>query len=132
MASTPDTLDRDRDGNVTELVPHTTPMDSWSTPSITAGWRILNTGRLPLFAREDVRHDMASARTAGRWEFYFEVINLLDRNNAGTLDPRLQYDPTSDRPKIVDTPDQGIPRLPTLGIRFPLLAFETRAPSASS
>jgi len=118
VASTPDTLDRDRDGNVTELVPAFDPNGLLIYTVSYGGLANLNTGRLPVFAREDVRMTWRPRGAQGRWEFYAEVINLLDRNNAGTLDPRLQYDPTSDRPKIVDTPDQGIPRLPTLGIRF--------------
>ena len=52
------------------------------------------------------------------WELYAEVINLLDRQNAGAFDPELVYDPASDRPKIVEQRDQAIPRLPTLGVRF--------------
>jgi len=46
------------------------------------------------------------------------IINLLNRKNAGALDPRLEYDPTADRPRIVEQRDQSIPRLPTVGIRF--------------
>ena len=43
---------------------------------------------------------------------------MLNRQNAGALDPRLEYDPTADQPRIVEERDQAIPRLPTLGIRF--------------
>ena len=43
---------------------------------------------------------------------------MLDRQNAGAFDPELAYDPTSDRPTIVEKRDQAIPRLPTLGVRF--------------
>ena len=31
--------------------------------------------------------------------------------------PQLEYDPASDRPRIVEKRDQSIPRLPTIGIR---------------
>ena len=74
--------------------------------------------RLPVFAREDARMTWRPRGARGRWEIYLEVINLLNRKNAGALDPRLEYDSTSDRPKIVETPDQGIPRLPSVGVRF--------------
>jgi hypothetical protein len=47
-----------------------------------------------------------------------EVINLLNRQNAGALEAELEHDPTSDRPKIVEQRDQSIPRLPTIGLRF--------------
>jgi hypothetical protein len=43
---------------------------------------------------------------------------VLNRQNAGAFDPRLEYDPSSDRPRIVEERDQAIPRLPTLGVRF--------------
>ena len=74
--------------------------------------------RLPLFARVDVRATWRPRGAAGRWEFYAEVINLLNRKNAGAYEPRLEYDPASDRPPIVEERDQSIPRLPTVGVRF--------------
>jgi hypothetical protein len=49
---------------------------------------------------------------------FAEIINLLNRQNAGALEAVLEYDPASDRPKIVEQRDQGIPRLPTIGFRF--------------
>jgi hypothetical protein len=68
--------------------------------------------------RVDARVTWRPRGAAGRWELYAEVINLLDRQNAGAFDPELVYDPASDRPKIVEQRDQAIPRLPTLGVRF--------------
>jgi TonB dependent receptor len=78
----------------------------------------LNNARLPVFARVDARVTWRPRGAAGRWELYAEVINVLNRQNAGAFDPELVYDPTSDRPKIVEQRDQAIPRLPTLGVRF--------------
>ena len=46
------------------------------------------------------------------------MINVLNRKNAGVLDPRLAFNPSSDRPAIVEQPDQSVPRLPTLGVRW--------------
>ena len=66
----------------------------------------------------DVRLTWRPRGAAGRWELYAEVINLLNRQNAGAYDPRLDYDPDSDRPLIVEERDRAIPRLPTIGIRF--------------
>jgi hypothetical protein len=43
---------------------------------------------------------------------------VLNRQNAGAFDPELVYDPTSDRPKIVEKRDQAIPRLPAIGVRL--------------
>jgi len=76
----------------------------------------LNTSRLPTFARLDVRATYQH-RPASRWQVYLEVINALDRDNAGQLTPELRYDPNGDRPSVVLLPDGGLPRLPTFGIR---------------
>jgi hypothetical protein len=47
-----------------------------------------------------------------------EAINALDRKNAGALRAALQYDPSSDRPSIVLSRDQGLSLLPTFGLRL--------------
>ncbi len=117
VASEADAVDSDGDGNKEELV-----------PALDAGRPIyavdfggvgnLNTARLPAFARVDLRITWRPRGAQGRWELYGEIINLLNRENAGALEPTLEHDPTSDRPKIVERPDQGIPRLPTIGLRF--------------
>ena len=78
----------------------------------------LNQARLPVFARVDLRATWRPRGATGRWELYAEVINLLNRKNAGELNPRLEYDPTADQPRIVEERDQSIPRLPTVGVRF--------------
>jgi hypothetical protein len=117
VAAEPDTLDRDRDGNLTELVPARDPNGLLVYAVNYGGVPNLNTGRLPLFARVDVRATWRPRGARGRWEFYAEVINVLDRQNAGALDPRLEYDPAGDRPRLVEQRDQNIPRLPTLGLR---------------
>ena len=78
----------------------------------------LNTARLPTFARVDLRITWRPRGMQGGWELFAEIINLLNRQNAGALEAVLEYDPASDRPKIVEQRDQGIPRLPTVGFRF--------------
>ena len=118
VAGIADATDRDRDGNVAELVPAFDPNGLPIYSVNLGGVSNLNNARLPVFAREDLRMTWRPRGAQGRWEMYLEVINLLNRKNAGSLDPRLQYEPASDRPKIVETPDQGIPRLPSLGVRF--------------
>ena len=65
--------------------------------------------RLPVFARVDLRATWRPRGAAGRWEFYAEVINLLNRKNAGAFDAQLEYDPTSDRPRIVEERDSVDP-----------------------
>jgi hypothetical protein len=118
VAAEADVGDRDGDGNLQELVP---AVDGGGRPVYAVnfgGIDNLNTGRLPLFARVDLRATWRPRGAAGRWELYAEVINLLNRDNAGALEPELEFDPTSDRPRIVEQRDQGIPRLPTIGLRF--------------
>ena len=78
----------------------------------------LNNARLPDFARTDLRLTWKPRGQTGRWEFYLEVLNALGRKNAGALTAELAYDPSSDRPRIVEKPDQSIPRLPTVGLRW--------------
>ncbi len=117
VAAEKDAGDRDGDGNVTELVPARDGAGRLVYGVDFGGVSNLNTGRLPLFARVDVRATWRPRGARGRWEFYLEVINLLNRQNAGALDPRLVYDPGADRPRLVEQRDQNIPRLPTLGLR---------------
>jgi hypothetical protein len=111
-------VDRDGDGNREELVP---AVDA-SGLSIYAvdfgGAGNLNSARLPLFARVDLRITWRPRGVQGGWELFGEVINLLNRQNAGALEAELEYDPASDRPQIVEQRDQGIPRIPTIGFRF--------------
>jgi len=78
----------------------------------------LNTSRLPLFARVDARLTFRPGWMERRLQIYLEVINVTNRRNAGTLDPQLEYDPASDRPRLTVTREAGIPLLPTFGIRF--------------
>lgn len=78
----------------------------------------LNQARLPDFARTDVRLGWKPRGSNGRWELYAEVLNVLNRKNAGVVSPELRYNPGSDRPRIVEQPDQSIPRLPTIGLRW--------------
>ncbi len=118
VAGAPDAADTDRDGNVEELIPARDPAGLLIYAVNFGGTGNLNNARLPVFARVDLRATWRPRGAQGRWELYLEVVNLLNRDNAGTLDAQLEYDPSSDRPQIVETPDQGIPRFPTLGVRF--------------
>jgi outer membrane receptor protein involved in Fe transport len=115
VAGTPDAGDADHDGNVTELVPSRDANGLLVYAVDFGGVANLNRGRLPAFARVDLRLTWKSAR---RWEIYIEVINALNRKNASTLTPKLAYNPASDRPTIVQVPDQGFPLLPIFGIRW--------------
>jgi hypothetical protein len=88
------------------------------------GWTIdrggvesLNNARLPVYARLDLRLTYTSPR-ASHWQLYVEAINALNRENTGTLRAVLQYDPSSDRPSIWFSRDQGLSLLPTFGLRL--------------
>jgi hypothetical protein len=78
----------------------------------------LNADRLPLFARVDFRATFRPKGPQGRWQLYLDVINLLNRKNAGSIDSELEYDPTSDRPRLVDVRTEALPLLPSIGVRF--------------
>ena len=113
-----DDLDADGDGITDELLPKRDELGLLVYGVNYGSTTNINQARLPLFARVDVRLTWRPRGAAGRWELYAEVINLLNRQNAGAYDPRLEYDPASDRPLIVEERDRAIPRLPTIGIRF--------------
>lgn len=53
-----------------------------------------------------------------RWQFYLEVIDLLNRRNAAASSPVLQYESGADRPRVTATSQGGVPLLPSIGIRY--------------
>ena len=118
VSAVEDTDDLDGDGNKTELIPQ---RDSQGLPVWTADYgdsSNLNSGRLPVFARVDLRTTFRPRWQNSRWQLYVEVINLLNRDNAGTLDSELVYDPDSDRPLVTTKREGSLPLLPSLGVRF--------------
>jgi hypothetical protein len=118
VAAIEDQSDRDRDGVLDELVPAVDATGQLVYEVNLGGVDNLYRARMPVFARVDLRATWRPRGAAGRWEFYAEVINLLNRKNAGSFEARLEYDPGADRPRIVEERDQSIPRLPTFGVRF--------------
>jgi hypothetical protein len=52
------------------------------------------------------------------WQLYVEILNVLKRENAGSLEPNLEFDPTSDRPRVTYRRNLGIPLVPTFGVRY--------------
>jgi hypothetical protein len=78
----------------------------------------LNTGRLPTFARLDLRASFRPRGPSGRWLFYLDVINVTNRQNAGAIDVHLEHDPASEYPRIVRERIAAIPFLPSFGVRF--------------
>ena len=78
----------------------------------------LNSGRLPYYARVDLRAMYQPGGATGRWSLYIEVINLLGRDNPVELEPELEHDPGSNMPRLFEVASQGFPRIPTFGFRL--------------
>jgi hypothetical protein len=78
----------------------------------------INTGRLPVFARVDLRLTFRPRWSSDRWQIYLEVINALNRDNAGSLETELVYDPLSDRPALSTVRQGRLPLLPSFGLRY--------------
>jgi outer membrane receptor for ferrienterochelin and colicin len=98
------------------LIPAQTSPGKYIWTIDNGGVENLNQKRLPVFARLDLRLTYRPSPSS-RWLFYFEAINALNRDNAGSLSASLLYDPTGDRPKLAFTPDGGLPLLPSFGLR---------------
>ena len=77
-----------------------------------------NTGRLPVFARLDMRVTFRPRWSSDRWQLYVEVINLLNRDNASEINTVLGFDPSSDRPAITEERTGRLPLLPSFGLRY--------------
>jgi hypothetical protein len=118
VSAVEDTGDVDGDGIVTELVPQrdVVGLPVWSTDY--GNTSNLNSGRLTVFARVDMRATFRPQWQNSRWQLYVEVINLLNRANAGSLSTELVYDPSSDRPRVTTKPGGSLPLLPSFGVRF--------------
>jgi hypothetical protein len=78
----------------------------------------LNSARLPVFARLDLRASYRPKGAAGRWLLYLDIINVTNRKNAGSVDTTLDYDPSSTVPKTVNQYGGALPILPSFGVRF--------------
>ena len=51
-------------------------------------------------------------------KLYLDFINVLNRRNAGFVEPSLEHDPDSDAPRLVETSEAYIPFLPSAGIHI--------------
>ncbi len=114
-AGVSDTADVDGDGMRHELIPERDAEGRLVYVVDFGGVTNLQRGRLPLFFRVDARLTWRSS--SRRWELYGEVLNATNRKNAGVLTPRLEYDPTADRPRLTEVREQSLPLLPTVGVR---------------
>lgn len=118
VSGRPDAGDSDKDGDLSELVPERDSEGRLVYVVDLGGVENLNSARLPVFARLDLRLTFRPRWSGGRWQFYLDLINALDRENAGILDPRLEHDPDSGRPRIREERVASIPFLPSIGVRF--------------
>lgn len=105
-------------GAPSRYVPATDANGSWVWTPDLGGVANINTGRLPLFARVDTRLTFRPRWGSSRWQFYAEVINVLNRKNAGALGTKLEYNPSGDRPRLIYERGAAIPLLPSIGVRL--------------
>lgn len=118
VASAADRFDVDGDGNIEELIPQRDSRGLLVWAADYGDVSNLKAARLPLYARVDIRATYKPRWMDDRWQLYVEVINVLNRKNAGSLESTLEYDPASDRPRLVTRPGSALPLLPTVGLRF--------------
>jgi hypothetical protein len=115
----PDASDRDRDGDREELLPARDESGRLIYVADAGGAPTLNSSRLPTYARFDARLTFRPRGPQGRWLFYVEALNVLNRQNAASYDWDIVLDPGTLRPRIVVSDGQdGLPLVPTLGVRF--------------
>jgi hypothetical protein len=116
VAATHDEADADGDGNVEELIPQRDPSGLLVYQPDRDGIENFGGARLPVYARLDARLTYTPGWGRGRVWFYLDVINVFNRKNAGAIVTSLEYDPASDRPRIVNEPGAALPFFPSLGI----------------
>jgi hypothetical protein len=115
----PDRADRDRDGDREELLPARDESGRLIYVSDPGGADTLNSSRLPTYARLDARLTFRPRGPQGRWLFYVEALNVLNRENAASYDWDIVLDPGALKPRIVVSDGQGgLPLVPTVGVRF--------------
>jgi hypothetical protein len=113
-----DAPDADGDGDRDEQVPERDRDGRLVFTPDRGGVSNLLSARLPAFARVDLRVSFRPRGPRGRWLFYLDVINALNRENVGAYEARLEHQPGADRPRVVLDPGPGIPLLPSLGVRL--------------
>jgi hypothetical protein len=71
---------------------------------------------MPMVSRIDLRVAYRPGGGKGRWELYFEGLNVLNHANAWFVDAEVVNDGSG--PRIEEEPLGGMPRLGTFGLRF--------------
>jgi outer membrane receptor protein involved in Fe transport len=116
ISSVPDEQDVDGDGNRTELIPERDKAGRLVYALDLGSIANMNTARQPAYARVDAR--LTYKPRSGRLSVYLDVINVFNRKNVGMMEHQLEYDPNSDRPRIVEQGKGSIPFLPSLGVHY--------------
>ena len=99
------------------LVPGRDPAGALVYTIDRGGLDALQGGRLPYYGRLDLRIAHQPGGPTGRWLWYIEVINALNRDNPVELDAELEHDPNAGVPRIVELPTAGFPLIPSFGLR---------------
>ena len=114
-----DAIDADGDGNRTEYLPQRDPSGAPVFQPDYGGVDVLNSARLPRFARVDARLTYRPAWGGERWALFADIVNVLNGKNITQIDSSLEVDPAADRPRIRETAqDRGLPFFPSVGLRF--------------
>lgn len=118
LALAADASDSDADGNRSEIVPLRDGAGRPLYQPRLGDLANINSGRRPGFSRIDARITFRPAWGGERWTLHADLLNVLNARNPGFVDSMLVYDPTGDRPGIVEVPgDRGVPFFPSFGVR---------------
>jgi hypothetical protein len=98
------------------LVPAQRGPNDFAVEVAPGGVAQLNAGRMPMFARLDLRVSYRPHVNA-RWQLYLEGLNVLNHNNAWFVDANI-VGRGSGTPQLQEEPAGGLPRLATFGLRF--------------
>lgn len=99
------------------LVPALSGPNRFAVEIAPGGVAELNSARMPMFARLDLRLGYRPRGVSGRWEVYGESLNVLKHTNAWFVDADI-VDGGSGSPRLQEEPVGGFPRLVTFGLRF--------------
>ena len=100
------------------LVPETDPDGNLAHAVDFGGPDNLHRGRLPAYARLDLRLTYRHGGPGGRWSVYTEVLNATNRDNGVGMFAQVVADPGAVVPTVEETPSFGLPRVPTVGVRL--------------
>jgi hypothetical protein len=99
------------------LVPDSIGQNRFDLEIAPGGVAELNSARMPMFSRVDLRLAYRPRGINGRWQIYVEVLNALNRKNAFFVDANIVGGGTGGL-RLEEEPVGGLPRIPTFGVRF--------------